>query len=170
MGGAIACELALRRPDLVTRLVLAEGNLLTGGGHITRYMGAVGREAFRNERLPGMLEELRQGARDGDAVDDFILASWQRMGPGALHDMALALIALRPGLEKEILALGIPRHFIFGGTRLADPEARLDGNLPDPAKLAAAGVIVHSHPDRGHELMLADPAGFAAIAALALSP
>ena len=165
MGGAIASELTLRRPDLVRRLIMAEGNLRTGGGPGTRFIAEASVSDFRDTRLPEMLDNLREGAANGDPVDDFILASWSRMDPEAFHDMATALVALRPELDADILGLKLPRDYIFGAKNLEDPEARDAKNLPDPNRLRAAGISVHEHAGVGHELMLADPKGFAALIA-----
>lgn len=163
MGGAIAAEVTVRRPDLVGHLILAEGNLLTGGGPGTRFIADVSASDFRDERLPKMLEGLLEGALKGDSVDDFILASWARIDPEVFYDMARASVALRPELEADVLGLELPRDYIFGANSLENPEERASKNLPDPARLRAAGVIVHEHKGVGHELMLADPKGFAAL-------
>jgi len=165
MGGAIAAEMTVRRPDLVGRLILAEGNLLTGGGPGTRSIAEVSASDFRTTRLPEMLEGLLEGAVNGDPVDDFILASWARIDPEAFHDMARASVALRPELEADVLGLKLPRDYIFGANNLENTEARASKNLPDPDRLRAAGVTVHEHKGVGHELMLADPRGFAALIA-----
>ena len=170
MGGAIAAEVTVRRPDLVGHLILAEGNLLTGGGPGTRFMAEVSASDFRDTRLPEMLKGLLEGALKEDSVDDFILASWARIDPEAFHDMARALVALRPELEADVLGLKLPRDYIFGANNLENPEERASKNLPDPARLRAAGVIVHEHKGVGHELMLADPKGFAALIAPLVFP
>tara|TARA_R110002073_G_scaffold283546_2_gene447792 strand:+ start:371 stop:1180 length:810 start_codon:yes stop_codon:yes gene_type:complete len=170
MGGAIAAELTQRRPDLVSRLILAEGNLLTGGGAGTRSMVAVAAEEFRRESLPNMLAGLRTGALNGDKVDDFILSSWGHMDPDVLYEMAAALVALRPELEQEILNLTLPRWYIFGETNLTDPDTRNASNLPDPERLRAAGFAIRVLKGVGHDLMLSDPQGFAALIAPVLTP
>lgn len=165
MGGAIAAELMVRRPDLVGHLILAEGNLLTGGGPGTRFITEVSVSDFREKRLPEMLEGLLEGALREDAVDDFILASWARIDPDAFHGMARALVALRPELEADVLGSKLPRDYIFGSMNLENPEVRASKNLPDPDRLRSAGVMVHQHDGVGHDLMLADPKGFAALIA-----
>ncbi|MEW9918277.1 alpha/beta fold hydrolase [Marimonas sp. MJW-29] len=170
MGGAFVAELALRRPDLVDRMILAEGNLLTGGGPGTRHMAAVSAQEFANERLPEILGDLHEGAIAGDTVDDFILASWGQVDPIALHGMARALVALRPEMEDEVLRLALRRSYIFGALNLADPEERIAKNLPDPDRLKAAGFTVLTQEGAGHELMLKDPATFAALIAPLLAP
>ena len=170
MGGAIAAELTLRRPDLVGRLILAEGNLLTGGGPGTRYMAAVSAQEFADERLPDMLGDLHEGAIKGDVVDDFILASWGQVDPTALHGMARALVAIRPELEAEVLGLSLPRSYIFGAQNLENVDERVAKNLPDPERLEDAGFTVHAQQGAGHELMLNDPAAFTALITPLLAP
>ena len=161
MAGAIAAEVTLRKPDLVGHLSLAEGNLLTGGGPGSRFIADVSASDFRDARLLEMLEGLCEGALKGDSKDDFIVASWARIYPEAFHDMARALVTLRPELETDILGLKLPRDYVFGANSLKNSGEPASKNLPDPARLRAAGVIVHEQDAVGHELMLADPKGFA---------
>lgn len=170
MGGAIAAELSVRRPDLVARLVLAEGNLLTGGGAGSRYMAEVSTDTFRTERLPEMLKDLRSGAHAGDHVDEFILGCWTHCDPASLYAMACALVSLRPALMSDICGLSIPRHYIFGEKTLADPATCAQTNMPDPDVLRDAGIEVKSLPGTGHDLMLTDPDAFADCIKPMLSP
>jgi pimeloyl-ACP methyl ester carboxylesterase len=165
MGGTIAAELALRRPDLVSCLIMAEGALVTGGGPGARHIASCSASEFRATRLPELLAQHRAGAMRGDGVDDFILAHWSRVDPAAFQGMAKAIISLRPELESEILALDLPRHYIFGARHLEDPVTRAAKNLPDPDRMQAAGILVHGQEGVGHELMLSDPAGFVALVA-----
>lgn len=170
MGGAIAAELTLRRPDLVSRLILAEGNLLTGGGPRTRDMAALSVSEFRDRYLPQRLDDLRNGAMAGDVISDFILASWGRTDATPLHGMAQASVALRHTLAAEIFALSLPRTFIFGADNTAEPGTPASKNLPEPDDLRAAGFTVLEMASAGHDLMLTNPSGFAALIAPALAP
>lgn len=165
MGGGIAAELAVRRPDLVSSLIMAEGNIITGGGPGTRHMASCSASEFRDKRLPERLAACREGAMKGNLVDDFILASWSRMDPAAFQAMAKAAVSLRPELEADIFALDLPRHYIFGAENLKDPETRAAKNLPDPDRMRAAGIVVHAQEGVGHELMISNPKGFAALVA-----
>ena len=117
-----------------------------------------------------MLNGLHQGALAGNSIDSFILGSWRKCDPGSLHGMARALVALRPALAQEIYDLTFPRFYIFGGKSLADPEAFEKTNLPSPDDLTAAGIKVEILASTGHDLMLSDPKGFAALIAPMLSP
>lgn len=101
----------------------------------------------------------------GGLVDDFILASWSRMDPAAFQGMAKAAVALRPELEADVHALALPRHYVFGARNLEDPAVRAAKNLPDPERLRAAGIVVHAQAGVGHDLMISDPGGFAALVA-----
>ena len=170
MGGAIAAELTLRRSDLVSRLILAEGNLLIGGGPSTRTMAAVSVGEFRDQYLPQRLDDLRKSAMAGDALSDFILASWGKTDATALHGMAQASVALRPTLAAEIFSLSLPRTFIFGADNIAEPGMPASKNLPEPDDLRAAGFSVLAMTGAGHDLMLTNPSGFAALIAPALTP
>lgn len=46
MGGSVAITLAARRPDLVSRLILAEANLDPGGGFISTFIAGHTEDAF----------------------------------------------------------------------------------------------------------------------------
>lgn len=164
MGGSIAVALAGARPDLVSRLMLAEANLLPGGGAGSRFIAGFDLAAFVAEGLPGMLDEQRHAAMQGDTVAAFIAGAWARVRPQALHGMARMLVDLPPGLMDDFLALPCPRCFVYGEENYpADQPASPD--TPDPGKLRSAGVQVEIMPGTGHEMMLADPASFARIVA-----
>jgi pimeloyl-ACP methyl ester carboxylesterase len=168
-GGGIAAELAVRRPDLVSCLIMAEGILITGGGPGVRHIASCSASEFRDARLPDLLAAHREGARKGGLVDDFILASWSRIDPAAFQGMAKAAVSLRPELEADILALDRPRHYIFGAKNLENPATRAAKNLPDPDRMRAAGIVVRAQERVGHELMIYDPKGFAALIAPIIS-
>lgn len=57
--------------------------------------------------------------------------------------------------------------FVLGGESLA---RGVSADAPDPLLLRGSGVTVEVMEGRGHELMLADPEGFAAIVARHLPP
>ena len=164
MGGSIAAALAGARPDLVSRLLVAEANLLPGGGAGSRYIASFDIADFKAEGLPGILTERRSGAVLGNTVDAFVAGAWPRVQPEALHGMARMLVDLPAGFLDGFLALRCPRTFVYGENNCpTDQTASAD--IPDPAKLRSGGVDIAIMPGTGHEMMLADPAAFARIVA-----
>jgi len=168
MGGSVGIELACRRPDLVSRLIVAEANLHPGGGVASRAIAAVSQDDFREALLPQFLAELRREARDGDAVAAFIAGAWGRADPAALHGAARALVHLPDDFYDRFCALNLPRLYVIGSQNLpqeGDPPAP---DAVDPEVLRAKGIEVRILEGRGHELMLADPSGFARLIASSL--
>ena len=49
MGGSVAVSLALSRPDLVSKLVVCEGNLMPGGGDASRRIAASDQGGYMRE-------------------------------------------------------------------------------------------------------------------------
>lgn len=71
MGGTVAIYLAMQRPDLVSHLVVCEGNIATGGGVGTRYFTSVSEAEFVStffpnfRRSPGTPEEMATNTHFG---------------------------------------------------------------------------------------------------------
>lgn len=152
MGGAVAIELAASRPDLVSRLVVAEPNLFPGGGFLSSAIAAQDEREFAargfadliaRQRLPGYAARMR-------------LAD-----PVALHRSAVALReGSTPSWGELLIGLDRPRAFLVGARSRPDEEAD---------RMAAAGVPVFEVPEAGHNMMTENPDGFAAALATALS-
>ncbi|MBW5420200.1 alpha/beta fold hydrolase [Streptomyces sp. BG9H] len=146
MGGSVAIVLAHRRPDLVSRLVLAEANLdpnppLTAG----------------SSGIAGYEEEDFVGggyARVLDAVGPTWAATMRLADPRGLHRSAVGLIAgTRPTMRRMLMALTMDRVYLQGAS---------SGNLPGRDALTASGVRVVTVPGAGHNVMFDNADAFAA--------
>lgn len=164
-GGAVAAMLATKRPDLVSRLIIAEGNLMSGGGAASRLFASFSEDAFAKTEFAGILEKLRGGASDFEA---FIAKAYAHIDPRILHAMARALVDIPEGLMTSFLALDIPRTYMYGEKN--DP--RITGitspDIPDPQLLLQGGCRVECLKNVGHELMLGNLDGFVNILRRAL--
>ncbi|RZS39085.1 pimeloyl-ACP methyl ester carboxylesterase [Herbihabitans rhizosphaerae] len=153
MGGAIAILLAAERPDLVARLVVAEPNVLPGGGPGSRSIAAMDEKTFVSNGFRRMAMLIDR--------PDFV-ARFRLADPVALHRSAVALIELTTPTTGELLAgLDIPRAFLVGALSRDDED--------DAERIATdAGIPVHVIADAGHNLMIDNPDGFAEALAAAL--
>ncbi|WP_172382025.1 alpha/beta fold hydrolase [Streptomyces sp. MNP-20] len=145
MGGAVAIALAARRPDLVSRLVLAEPALDPVPPPAP---GAFGITAFteREFAADGM-------ARFLERVEPLWAATLRLADPVALHRSAFGLRAGTTPAARDLLAeLTIARTVLLGAR--SQP-------LTGRAELEAAGVRVVTVPDAGHTIMLDNPRAFA---------
>lgn len=149
MGGAVAIVLAHRRPDLVSRLVLAEPNLdpLPPASAGSSIIGSFDEEAFVDGGHARVL--LQAGP---------VWAATLRLtDPRALHRSALALRrGTRPTMRDMLLRLPVDRLCLQG---------ELSGELPGRSGLEEAGVRVVTVPDAGHNIMFDNPDIFAAAVA-----
>ncbi len=168
MGGSVAIALALRRPDLVSSLVVGEANLTPGGGAATRRIAATEVGDFVARAFPALLAAQREAARGGDARAAFIAGAWAQADPRALHANACALVGLPDDFAERFLSLTLPRTFLYGETSHPGATGAATPDAPDPAWLAARGVATAIVPGCGHDLMLANPDGFATALAPAL--
>ncbi len=168
MGGSVAMALAYRRPDLVARLVIAEGNLTPGGGTATRAIAAIPREEFLATAFRRIMYDHRAQAVEGWTFDAFIVGARQHADPGALHATSEALVNLPADFESRFLALPIPRTFIYGQQNDPDGAGRVTPDTPDPGKLRTHGVRTAVLKGTGHDMMLSNPRGFARLVAEAL--
>ncbi|GIH09924.1 alpha/beta hydrolase [Rhizocola hellebori] len=145
MGGAVMIVLASRRPDLVSRLIVAEAPL---DPVPPPPPGNVGVTTFTEAEFAagGMTQIL-------DQVGPQWAATMRLADPIALHRSAFGLRAgTRPAVRQLLMALPIPRTFLVGA--LSTP-------LAGKQELEAAGVLVVTVPDAGHNIMLDNPHGFA---------
>lgn len=170
MGGTLGIALALRRPDLVARLIVAEANLTPGGGVATRRIAATGVDAFVADAFPAMLARFRGGAAEGDARAAFFLGAWSTADPRALHANAAMLVGLPESFAEAFLALPIPRTFLYGERSHPRATGQTTPDAPDPGWLEAHRVVTSTVPGCGHDLPLENPDGFArALVAAGLS-
>ncbi|MEV6006680.1 alpha/beta hydrolase [Streptomyces sp. NPDC051976] len=146
MGGAVSIVLAHRRPELVSRLVLAEANLdpqpvvPTGGSGIAAYTEE---EFVVGGGFDETLERVGWRWR----------ATMRLADPVGLHRTATALArATRPTMRAMLVAMDIPRTYLVG---------ELSEDLDDRDGLVAAGVDVVTLAGAGHCLMFDNPQAYA---------
>jgi pimeloyl-ACP methyl ester carboxylesterase len=156
MGGQVAIALAVRRPALVGRLVLAEAPLGFGPGSASRAIAAQPEEEFRRRGYQAFLDELRAEARD-DAATAAYLGAAAVAAPRALHRSAAGLVRDGLDLRDRFLALDLPRAYIWGDRTFAER-----GHSAWAATFAARGIATAVVPEAGHHMNLDNPAGFAA--------
>ena len=162
MGGSIAIVLATTRPDLVSNLIVAEGNLDPGPGGVSGPVTAQTEEQFMKNGYAAFL----RGVISEGWVD--YAGTVQASDPRAMHRSAVSLIAERhPTFREQLLALSIPRTFIFGEASLAKAslaKASLgEKNIthPDVQRLSNDRIRVEIVENAGHDMMSDNPDGFA---------
>lgn len=147
MGGSIAIVLAAERPDLVSNLIVVEGNLDPGPGAVSGPIAAQTEEQFLKHGYRNFL----RGVRSKGWID--YAGTVQASDPVALHRSAVDLISERtPTLRQLFYEISLPRTYIFG-----------EHNLPDPdiERLPAYGISIRVIENAGHDMMGDNPDGFA---------
>lgn len=154
MGGAVATTLAAQRPDLVSRLVVAEGNLDPGGGIVST---GIAEQTEAEFEASGHRELLDRFVAEGWITR---AATFRAASTVGLHRSAVALVqGTQPTMRERLYALTIPRAYLFGELSLPDPDAE---------RLAGDGVPVLVVPEAGHDMPFDNPAGLARTVADAL--
>lgn len=168
MGGSVAIELAIQRPDLVSKLVICEGNLAAGGGAASRRIAGQDVDEFVTQGFPEILKALRSAALDGDAFSDFITGAWAHVDPRGLHGSARSLVNIPAGFAARFQALALPRTYVYGEKNDPRVTGKVTPDMPDPKALLASGVAVATVPGVGHDMMLGNLDGFVDVLARAL--
>ena len=154
MGGAVAILLAATYPSLVSRLVLAEGNLDPVPGFVSGPITAMPEEEFVEQGHAKFLEIVH---RNGFLAYEGALRA---TAPWGLHRSAVSLIADRsPTYREQLVAMTLPRTFLFGDENADDPDVK---------RLVEDGIAVEIIPNAGHDMMGDNPAGFAEAVARAI--
>jgi pimeloyl-ACP methyl ester carboxylesterase len=160
MGGAVAIELATRRPDLVTQLVLAEANLDAGGGMLSTNIAKMKESDFIANGHQELIDNRRNAAIDGDTGASIALGVWQIASPIGFHRSAVSLVkGTQPIMWDQLVKMSIPRTYIFGSRSLE--EYKEDREMRK--RLEAYGIQVAIVPNAGHGMMVDNPAGFAEV-------
>ncbi|MCQ4207916.1 alpha/beta fold hydrolase [Streptomyces longispororuber] len=150
MGGAVAIVLAHRRRDLVSRLVVTEGNL---DPHPRPTAGSSGIASYEE----GAYVSGGGHARVLEHVGPLWAATMRLADPLALHRSATGLVrGTEPTMRRMLEELDVERVYLQGA---------LSGELQGGAALVAAGVRVVEVPDAGHNVMFDNPDAFAAAVA-----
>ena len=155
MGGAVVITLAAFRPDLVSRLIIAEGNLDPGGGSTSSSIAAQTEHEFATTGRAALLELISThfGATR--------VATFQVCSPLGLYRSAVGLVkATQPTMRDRLYAFDIPTAYVFGERSLPDP---------DEEALASHGVRVLVVLDAAHDMPTDNPGGLADAVAEALT-
>ncbi|QGV76979.1 alpha/beta fold hydrolase [Streptomyces ficellus] len=151
MGGSVAIVLAHRRPDLVGRLVVTEGNL---DPDPPATAGSSGIASCSEE------EFVHGGghARVLERVGPTWAATMRLADPAALHRSATGLIrGTRPTMRRMLMDARVERVYLQG---------EHSGELPGRDELVAAGVRVVTVPGAGHNVMFDNTDAFVRAVAL----
>ncbi|MBE0634653.1 alpha/beta hydrolase [Candidatus Bipolaricaulota bacterium] len=147
MGGSIAILLADARPDLVSHLIVAEGNLDPGPGFVSGRIVTVSEQVFATSKFYDFCQQMRE-----TGYHDYA-STLRASEPVALYRSAVSLIADRsPSYRERFYNATMPRTFIFGERTLPDPDEKV---------LVENGIDVHIVPMASHDMMGDNPQGFA---------
>jgi pimeloyl-ACP methyl ester carboxylesterase len=151
MGGSIAILLADSRPDLVSHLIVAEGNLDPGPGFVSGRIVAASEDEFVSGKYRTFQQQIR-----GAGFYDYE-ATLRASDPVCLYRSAVSLIAERtPTYREQLYRLAMPRTFLFGERSLPDP---------DESALREQGIDVRIVPSASHDMAGDNPDGFASTVA-----
>lgn len=171
MGGTVGLYLAMRHPALVSELIMAEANLMAGGGPGTRTIAGIDYDMWMAETHAEYMAKLAHRAREGDSNAQLVAGMWRASDPRGIHLQSQSLVNLPDDFPDQIaeLAKRIPVTFIYGDQNLpANNGGVTMPDSPDPAWLTERGVAYEVVPDCGHMMMDDNLDGFAAAVAAAL--
>lgn len=155
LGGTVAITLAALRPDLVTALVVAEGNLDPGVGTGSVEIAAWSEAEYVARGHDFMLGRLRAQARAGDETMGVYAASFGLAAPYAVHRSAMGLLArTRPTARESLYRFAGPKAYVFGERSLPDPDEEV---------LPRHGVEVLVVPGAGHAMTVEAPVALARV-------
>ena len=159
MGGSVAILIASARPDLVRRLVIAEGNLDPGAGSMTGPIAAQTEEEYLNSGYQHDAAALQASARSVDWSSPSVLRDmFQTSAAWAIHRSARSLIGPRqPTFREHLVALHMPRVFIVGSDTAGAMEQIASGEDGRALPPDVRRLIV---PSAGHYMMFENPQGF----------
>jgi pimeloyl-ACP methyl ester carboxylesterase len=154
MGGSVAISLAALRHDLVSRLIIAEGNLDPGGGTVSARIAEQTEREFETTGHRALLEWF---VGEGWVTR---VATFRVSSPLGLYRSAVGLVkGTQPTMRERLYDFRIPRAYLFGERGLPDP---------DTERLASQGIQVLVVPNSGHDMVVDNPAGLAEAVAQAL--
>lgn len=155
-GGSVAITLASQRPDLASRLVLAEANLDAGGGVVSRSVAAYSHDAFVAEGCRTMLRQFHTMSRTTPGVTA-LTGMWQIADPAAIYLGAVDLVrGTQPSWREALYQLTMPRMYLFGEHSLPDP---------DVDELPQHDIVVRVVQHAGHAMIQDNPDDVAALLA-----
>jgi pimeloyl-ACP methyl ester carboxylesterase len=152
MGGGVGILVAAARPDVISLLVMAEGNL---GVERADPFGGLSEAEFVDH---GFSDLVAGQAREAEAQPGGLRAAHlgltRILEPRAIYRESASMgVETRPPLRSALAEMAIPRWYLNG--ELSDPELDLQ------EELAAIGVGWKVVPQTGHPMGLQNPRGFA---------
>ena len=159
-GGSVAIVLAMRRPELVHALVLAEGNL-GEFGVVTRPVAAQSEAEYVATGHRALLQDAERAERDEPFVA-LVRGYWQVASPLAMHRSARAIGDAGKVVRDRFLSMPVPRYYLVG------ERTDWTGLRTTLAALSDAGVHVVTVPNVGHGMFDDDVDSFAEVLAGAL--
>lgn len=160
MGGTVGIELGILRPDLVSNLIVAEGNVTPGGGAASSRIASFSKSEYVREVFPESLDSIRQAAVEGSSVSAWMGGAWCSADPAAVYDSSVALVELEPSFKENYFQLPMPRTFVYGEKTFPENTGKILADAPDPRELEERGIRVAIVPDAGHVMMLDNLNGF----------
>lgn len=165
MGGSVAIQLAMTRPDLVGNLIVGEGNVTAGGGGLVKQIIAHDEAAFVADIYPQMQADMFESARNGDTIGIRRNNVWKHISAKGLYRNAQALHDVPDTMLDDFLALPMKRTFIYGEKSYPDTPDVVGPDTPSPDLLRSQGIGVEVVPGAGHGQMFDNLSGFVDILA-----
>jgi pimeloyl-ACP methyl ester carboxylesterase len=150
MGGSVAIQLASLRPDLVSNLIVGEGNVTAGGGGLASQIVAHDEQKFVEQEYPKILRDLFEKAKMGDPIGMRRSNVWKHASPIGLHRNAKALVGIDDTFLETFLSMSIPRTFVYGEKTVPATKDDAGPDTPFPDELHAHGIRTKIVPDAGH--------------------
>lgn len=150
MGASLALVVAVRQPQRVNSLILAEPLLKREHSELARVIAKRQADQFTERGYAMLLLATTRQARRGDKAAQGFLEPLKRANPAILYRGAVSLLADRsPSFLEALGMLEIPRTLLVG--------ERTDVDL----SIVPDDVPIVRIPDAGHSMMSENPEGFA---------
>lgn len=160
MGGTVGIMLARLRPDLVSKLIIAEANISPGGGATTRRIVSYSEVEYVDQAHQLFLEEMRNAEGEGNAIAAFLNEAWSKVDPVGLYRSSVALVVLEATFKKQLQKLSIPCTYIYGEDTFPKEPNEVRPDAPDPEELTGSGIHIAIVPNAGHAMMFDNLNGF----------
>ena len=157
MGASLAIVIAMRQPQRIDRLVLAEPLLVREHSELAKAIAKRREDQFMEHGYEMLLMATRRRARRGDKAAIGFLAPLERASPAILYRSAASLLAARsPSFLDMLGMLEMPRVLLVGERTTVD------------LTIVPKDIPVIRVPDAGHSMMSENPEGFVQAIASAL--
>ena len=160
MGGTVAIMLAISRPDLVSKLIVGEGNLVPGGGAGTSKIASFSKAEFIENIYPQLCEERIASAKKGERMATLISGMWKTANAEGLYENSRSLVELDLGFKEKYFNLKIPKLFVYGEHSSPKNPRDAKPDTPDPSELKENGITIDTVANAGHFLMFDNLDGF----------